>query len=81
MGQHLLCSALCLSLVKCVYVYTMTNVQTPLIVYLNRQLLSIEPSVTKANQKIVLTLIKLFADFKEKLLHDLRDKLTRWLLR
>ena len=38
------------------------------------QLLSIKPSLTKANQKIVTTLEKLFADIKEKLFHDLQDK-------
>ena len=41
------------------------------------QLLSIEPSLTKANQKIVPTLIKLFSDFKETLFHDLQDKFDR----
>ena len=38
------------------------------------QLLSIDPSLSKANQKIVPTLIKLFADFKGKLFHGLQDK-------
>ena len=36
------------------------------------QLLSIEPSVTKANQKVLPNLMKLFADFKEKLLYDIQ---------